>query len=356
MKVFISELHYDKNPNLYKKCILGFLSVLSIPYGVITSIRNFMYDKGLLKTFKPNVLTISVGNLTTGGVGKTPFTAELANFYTERGKKVGILSRGYGGSLQNKEVNVISDGEKIYFSAKESGDEPFWLSQNCKGALVFTCSSRVKASKLAVEKYGCEVLIADDSFQHRKLGRDINLMLVNEGTKFGNEKLLPAGPLRESLKGIKRATEIIVTNKSYDDENALKYCEELEKTYKKPVYLCKMIPDVCINIKNNDDILPKMVSTVAFCAIGQPEDFFNFIKKDYNLLDKKVFSDHHSYTQKDVEDIIDFAELNGVTNIITTEKDGVKIKDIISSMKTSVKIYAIKLKAFADMEKITDVR
>jgi len=356
MKVFISELHYDRNPNIYKKCILGFLSLFSIPYGIITSLRNFMYDKELIKSSKPDVLTISVGNLTTGGVGKTPFTAELANFYTERGKKVGILSRGYGGSLPNKEVNVISDGEKIYFSAKEAGDEPFWLSQNCKGSLVFTCSSRVKSSKLAAEKYGCEVLIADDSFQHRKLGRDLNLMLVNEGTKFGNEKLLPAGPLRESLKGIKRATKIIVTNKTYDDENALKYCEELEKTYQKPVFLCKMIPDICINIRKEEDILPKMVSVVSFCAIGQPGDFFNFIKKDYNLIDKIVFPDHHSYTLKDVENIIDFAERNGVTNIVTTEKDGVKIKDILSSLRTGIKIYAVKLKAFADMEKITDVR
>ena len=356
MKVFISEIHYDKNPNLPKKCILGFLSLLSVPYGIISSIRNFMYDRGILKTHKPDVLTISVGNLTTGGVGKTPFTLELAKYYTQKGKKVGILSRGYGGSLPNKEVNVVSDGEKIYFSAKEAGDEPFWLSQNCKNALVFTCSSRVKAAELAVEKYGCDVLIADDSFQHRKLGRDINLLLVNEGTKFGNEKLLPAGPLRESLNEIKRATRIIVTNKSYNDENALKFCEELEKTYKKQVYLCKMIPDICINIKNNDDILPKMVSVVAFCAIGQPEDFFNFVQKDYNLIDKKVFPDHHSYTQKDVENIVNFAEQNGVTNIITTEKDGVKIKDIISSVRTGIKIYAIKLKAFADMEKITDVR
>lgn len=355
MKVFISKLHYDENPDLYKKCILGFLSVLSVPYGIITSIRNFMYDKGLLKTFTPNVLTIGVGNLTTGGVGKTPFTAEIANYYTAIGKKVGILSRGYGGSLKNKEVNVISDGEKIYFSAKEAGDEPFWLSQNCKNTLVFTCSSRIKSAKLAVEKYGCEVLIADDAFQHRKLGRNLNLMLVNEGTKFGNGKILPAGPLRESLKGIKRADKIIVTNKTYNDENALKYCEELEKKYEKPVFLCKMVPDNCANIKNGE-ILPNMISVAAFCAIGQPDDFFNFIKKNYNLVDTKTFSDHHSYTLKDIEDIIYFAEQNGVNNLITTEKDAVKIKELYSSMKTGVKIYALKLKAFADMEKILNDR
>lgn len=355
MKVFISKLHYDQNPNLYKKCILELLSVLSVPYRIISSIRNFMYDKGILKTFMPPVLTIGVGNLTTGGVGKTPFTAEIANYYTAIGKKVGILSRGYGGSLKNKEVNVISDGEKIYFSAKEAGDEPFWLSQNCKNTLVFTCSSRIKSAKLAVEKYGCEVLIADDAFQHRKLGRNINLMLVNEGTKFGNEKLLPAGPLRESLKGIKRADKIIVTNKTYNDENALKYCEELEKKHKKPVYLCKMIPDNCTSIKNGET-LPKMISVVAFCAIGQPDDFYKFIQKDYNLIDTKTYPDHHFYNLKDVEGMIEFAEKNGVNNIITTEKDAVKIKELYSSIKTGIKIYALKLKAFADMEKILNDR
>ena len=355
MKVFISKLHYDKNPNFYKSCILGFLSLFSVPYGIISSVRNFMYDKGLLKTYTPPVLTIGVGNLTTGGVGKTPFVAEIAKYYTNSGKKVGILSRGYGGSLKNKEVNVISDGEKIYFSAKEAGDEPFWLSQNCPNTLVFTCSSRIKSAKLAIEKYNCQVLIADDAFQHRKLGRNINLMLVNEGTKFGNGKILPAGPLRESMNGIKRADKIIVTNKSYDDENALKYCEELEKKYGKPVYLCKMIPDKCTCIRNGE-ILPKMVSVGAFCAIGQPDDFYKFIQKDYNLIDTKTYSDHHSYTIKDAGDIIEFAEKNGVKDIITTEKDAVKIKELYSSMRTGIKIYALKLKAFADTENILNDR
>lgn len=355
MKVFISELHYDKNPNFFRKCILGFLSLFSAPYGIIVSIRNFMYDRNLIKAYMPPVLTIGVGNLTTGGVGKTPFVAEIANYYTNSGKKVGILSRGYGGSLKNKEVNVISDGEKIYFSAKEAGDEPFWLSQNCPNTLVFTCSSRIKSAKLAVEKYGCQVLIADDAFQHRKLGRNINLMLVNEGTKFGNGKILLAGPLRESLKGIKRADKIIVTNKSYSDENALKYCEELEKKYGKPVFLCKMVPDKCTCIRNGD-ILPKMVSVAAFCAIGQPGDFYEFVRRDYNLVDTKTYSDHHSYISEDIAEIVDFAEKNGVNNIITTEKDAVKIKDIYSSVRTGIKIYALKLKAFADMEKILNDR
>ena len=354
MKVFISKLHYDRKPNLYNKCILGFLSLFSVPYGIITSARNFLYDKGIIKSYKQNALTIVVGNLTTGGVGKTPFTAEIAKYYSERGKKVGILSRGYGGSLENKDVNVISDGEKIYFTAKEAGDEPFWLAENCRQALVFTCSSRIKAAKLAEEKYGCEILIADDAFQHRKLQRDINLLVVNAGMRFGNEKLLPAGPLRENLKGINRASKIIVTNKGFDDKNALKYCEELEKEYRKPVYLCKMLPDVCTNIKNNE-ILPKMSSVIAFCAIGQPDDFFEFVKKEYNFTDRKVFSDHHSYTLKDMEEIINLAEKNGVTNIVTTEKDAVKIKDLFSSVKTGIKIYALKLKAFADIGEILNV-
>lgn len=355
MKLFISKLHYKEKPSSWERILLFILWFFSIPYDMVTSFRNFLYDKNILKIYSPKVLTISVGNFTTGGVGKTPFTAELAKFYIKKCKKVAIISRGYGGSLSNKEVNIISDGKKIFYNAEEAGDEPYWLAVNCPTVMVLTCSSRSKAAKKAIDELNCDVLIADDAFQHRKLGRHINLVLIDKTNKFGNEFLLPAGPLRENLTGAKRADAIIVTNKSYSDEDALKYCDEIKKLFNKPVFMCKMIPISACNIKNNEGLY-KGASVLAFCAIGQPNEFFEFVKKDYYLQSEVVFPDHHSYNDEDIKLILKTAEENGIKHIVTTEKDAVKVKDIIGKFKTSIKVYALKLGAYADIEDIVNVK
>lgn len=356
MKLFLSKLHYEKNPNFIKKILTEFLSVCSIPYHVITSFRNFLYDKNILKSYCfKNVTVISVGNLTTGGVGKTPFTAELANYYINKGKKVAVISRGYGGKLSNKEVNIISDGLNIKYTAKDSGDEPFWIATNCPSVIVITCSSRVKAAEKAIKDFNCEIIIADDAFQHRKLGRNINLILVDSINQFGNSHLLPAGPLRESFSGIKRATAIVVTNKSDCIENALKYCDTIKNKFHKPVFLCEMTPDRAFDITTNEPLYLG-ANTIAFCAIGQPKEFFDFVQNDYNLSYAMEFPDHHSYTENDIELLIKLAEQNNVNFLITTEKDAVKIKDIYLKLNTSIKIFALKLKACADIEDILNAK
>lgn len=355
MKLYISKLHYKKNPTIWEKTVIFFLWLLSIPYDMITSVRNFLYDKNLIKIYNPKVLTIAVGNLTTGGVGKTPFTAELANFYVKKLKKVAVLSRGYGGSLSNKEVNVISDGQKICYDAKQAGDEPFWIASNCPSVAVLTCSSRAKAAEKAIKDLNCDVLIADDAFQHRKLGRHINIVLVDKTNKFGNEYLLPAGPLREDLSGMKRADVVVVTNKSASDDEALKYCDEIKYKFKKPVFMCKMIPVGAYNIKNNDSLYAG-ATVLAFCAIGQPKEFFEFVKKDYYMQTEMTFPDHHSYTDEDMKLILETAEKSNVSKIITTEKDAVKIKELIGKFKTDIKAYALKLGSYADIEDIVNVK
>ena len=246
--------------------------------------------------------------------------------------------------MPNKEVNIVSDGKKINFTAEEAGDEPFWLALNCPSAVVLTCSSRVKAAEKAIKDFGCDILIADDAFQHRKLGRNINLVLVDSKNKFGNGHLLPAGPLRESFGGIKRATAIVVTSKSADDEEALKYCDEVKKKFHKPVFLCKMVP------------LYDGASVIAFCAIGQPKEFFGFVEKDFYMSSAMEFPDHHAYSAEDMELLFQMAEKNGVNNLVTTEKDAVKIKDIYGKFKTDIRVFALKLKACADIEDILNAR
>ena len=136
-------------------------------YGIGSALKNKLYDKNIIKPKKVNSFVISIGNITTGGVGKTPVVSEIAKYFIAKGYKTAIISRGYGGKLSNKNINVISDGEKIYYNARLAGDEPFWLAENTKGAVVITSKNRYKAAKYAIEKFGVTKIILDDGFKHR---------------------------------------------------------------------------------------------------------------------------------------------------------------------------------------------
>lgn len=351
MKLFISKLHYTQERNLLQNIVLIFLSIISFFYFIAIWLRNRLYDLKILRTYSANALVVSVGNLTTGGVGKTPVVSEIANYYSRKGQKTAILSRGYGGELNNKTPNIISEGNGPKFSAKEAGDEPYWLSENSLSSVVITCRNRILAAKTAIKDYGAQVLILDDGFQHRKLGRNINCMLVDAKNKFGNGHLLPAGPLRENFGEVKRADKIIVVNKSFDDKDALKYCDELKEHFKKPVYLCKMVPEVVYNLADKS-ILPINSRVIAFSAIGQPKEFYAFLHKDYKLTAVIDFEDHYSYEMSDIERLIRIAKREKITQLITTEKDAVKINAIVDIKTLPVSLYALKLRAVLDLEDI----
>ena len=217
LKTEITKLHYNKEA---KGFLFNLLKFCSLFYGAGSSFKNFLYDKSILKPAKANVYVISVGNLTTGGVGKTPVVAEIAKYFVEQGEKPAIISRGYGGKLNNKKINVISDGINLYHKADMAGDEPYWLAVNLNMCAVLTCSNRAKAAKYAIEKLGATKIILDDGFQHRKLHRDLNLVLVDFEKMFGNENLLPAGPLREGTEGFKRIDKLIIVSKNTDHTKA----------------------------------------------------------------------------------------------------------------------------------------
>ena len=354
MKLFISKLHYKKNLNFYEKLALISLKGLSIFYSAVVNVRNKMYDKKLLRAYGSKSYVVAIGNITTGGVGKTPFTLEAAKHFLSLNKKVAIISRGYGSKLSNNEPTLISDGSGALFKASIAGDEPVWLAENCKGAYVVTCKSRIKAEKFLQEKYQPDVIILDDAFQHRKMKRDLDIVLVDAKNKFGNACVLPAGPLRESLQSMNRAHKVVVVNKSFEDEKALKFCDYLKERYKKDTYLCKIIPDCAYNITTGE-ILPQNSKVMAFSAIGQPVGFYDFLKKDYNLLAVLEFEDHHMYDKMDVAKIIEYAQEENIEHIVTTEKDAVKIIDIIKDVDMPVKFYALKLKAYMDTKEVLGV-
>lgn len=332
-KTKITEIHYNKDAKGLTFSILKFLSLF---YAIGSNTKNFLYDKKILKPKKVKAKVISIGNLTTGGVGKTPVVCEIAKYLKSNGEKVAIISRGYGGKLSNKNINIISDGNKIFHDAKMAGDEPFWLAQNTQ-CIVITSKNRFLAAKYAVEKYGVSTILLDDGFQHRKFHRDTNIVLMDSVKGFGNENLLPAGPLREGLEAFKRIDKFVIVSKSTAHTRAEKLAKIMSKKMNVQTFICKIEPDCVYNIKTKEN-LPTKASATAICAIGQPEQFYNFLN-DYNITQKITFDDHHQYCAEDLHNI------SG--NIITTEKDAVKLLPFENK-----NIYALKLKTKLDIENL----
>lgn len=332
LKTEISKIHYDKNA---KGLIIKILEFASIFYGLGSGLKNKLYDKNIIKPKKVNAFVISVGNVTTGGVGKTPVVSEIAKFLINKGEKVGIISRGYGGKLSNKNINIISDGEKIYYNANLAGDEPYWLAQNTKGVIVITCKNRYKAAEYAINKFGVTKIILDDGFQHRKLYRDLDIVLMDSKMGFGNEKLLPAGPLREGTEAFSRIDKLIIVSKDIDHSRAEKLSKIMGKKLKVQTQVCYTEPDIVYNIKTGE-ILPKGTEITAICAIGQPTQFYNFLN-DYKIKNTKDFDDHHLYTEEEIPQ----------GTIVTTEKDAVKMANFNRN-----DIYALRLKTVINVEEL----
>lgn len=335
LKTEITRIHYNKDA---KGFIFNLLKFCSVFYGIGSSAKNFLYDKGILKAKKVDAYVISVGNFTTGGVGKTPVVAELARYFVDKGEKVAIISRGYGGKLDNKKVNIISDGINLYHKADMAGDEPYWLAVNLNMCAVLTCSNRVKACEHAIKELGVTKIILDDGFQHRKLYRDLNLVLVDSEKMFGNENLLPAGPLREGIEGFKRVDKLIIVSKNTEHTKAEKLARIMQKKQKIETVVCKVEPDYAYNTISGEH-LEKGSEITALSAIGQPEQFYKFLEPDYKIKEKITFDDHHQYTLTDIENI--------EGNIVTTEKDAVKLALLGKS-----NIYALKLKTVLDINKL----
>lgn len=356
MKNFVANIHYAKYLLPEEKLAYLGLGFCKIFYSIGVFSRLLTYKMGIKKPKKVNAYVISIGNITTGGTGKTPVCVAVANYFSEKlNKKTAILSRGYGGKLSNTNVNTISDGNNIFFSAHMSGDEPYWLAYNAQKTAVLTCKNRIEAANIAIEKHNAEVLILDDGYQHLKLHRDFNIMLIDGNLKFGNQKLLPQGPLREPLTEIHRADCILIMNKRSLDNEATLECEkfafEISEKYKKPTTVCNFAPIGIFSLKTEEELFaPKKI--YAFAGIGQPKFFFEYLKnKNYELVKERVYEDHHLYTQIDIENILLEAKKLGAEAIVTTEKDAVKIKGFLSKLDNNL-FYALKLGLDIDIEKI----
>lgn len=284
-----------KTPRYWQKrnLISLMLAPLSLMYGAATSLR-----LKLKKPFKAEVPVICVGNLTAGGVGKTPVAVAVAEILIKKGKNPFFISRGYGGKLSG----VVVDAKK--HTAAEVGDEPLILASVAKCVV---CHNRAKAAEIAVQN-GADVLIMDDGFQNPTLYKDVSLLVFNGQFGILNGRIIPAGPLRENFeKGLKRADAAVFVG---DDKTGL-----LEK-------LKLQVFHASIKEEKPEH---KNTPVVAFAGIGYPQKFYDSLEKcGLHVANAYDFPDHHFYKKDELKAIIKKAKKKGLP-IYTTQKDFVKI-------------------------------
>jgi tetraacyldisaccharide 4'-kinase len=304
------------------------LKILSVLYGAVIRTRNILYDKGFFRIIHTPPLVVSIGNIEAGGTGKTPFTMALAEELRKRGRRVCILTRGYRGSLKGPVLIRAGNRED------EAGDEALLMARSMN-VPVIKSPDRVKGALFAHVHFGCEIVVLDDGFQHRRIHRDLDIVLISRDVEHAC--LLPAGPLREPASSLKRADIIIPMKVSG---------HQVAQVDLKPVCL--------VNIQGTLTGLESVTGkkALAFCAIGTPEHFFRMAEGLGVKIERHPFRDHHRYTQRDFMEIMDMAA--GKDLILTTEKDLVKI-DPAWVGNLSGKLHAVRVAIdMPGLEKIAD--
>jgi tetraacyldisaccharide 4'-kinase len=279
---------------------------LTLPYGAVSRLKARAYKKGLLRQQRLHGAVISVGNLTTGGTGKTPMVLWLAERLLAEGKKAGILTRGYRG-----ETSLIgSTADEVQLLQRRLGD---------RVAFGIGADRFARGSELA--RRGTDWFILDDGFQHLQLARDVDIVLIDATNPFGGGHLLPAGRLREPKSALSRADIIVITRSGHAPaiEAAIRR-ESRAPIFYAGVRLDSVMPWRAENAREIADVQRKKL--FAFCGIGNPSAFVaNLREWGFQIVAERFFPDHHRYTLEDVQVIESEARLAAADALICTEKD-----------------------------------
>jgi tetraacyldisaccharide 4'-kinase len=272
------------------------------------------------------VTTISVGNLTVGGNGKTPFTLFLANRLQSHGLKVAIVSRGYNRAPTRARALQVADGGVLKISPEEAGDEPAMLAKSFSGPIA-VARRRIDAIELLTQLGPLDVVILDDGFQHERLHRDVDFVLVSSQGGFGNGWMLPAGPMREPIGSVRRADAIVIVN-SGDQASALRP-SEIKKLGSRKILRASIQPHSLVATENGAwrEIPLGLVGrrVLAVSGLADARGFYAMLRElEADLVGVFEFPDHHAYTNADWQTIV--TATRDVDMVVTTEKDLVKLE------------------------------
>jgi len=302
----------------FAKVLRLLLGVTAQFYSTLIRLRNFLYSKRWLKTHRVNAVVISVGNVTTGGTGKTPLVIWLCNKITQNSKL----------KAQNSKCVILTRGYKT--KKGKFSDEPAILAKSCPEARVIVNPDRVAGATEAVSKWGATMLIMDDGFQHRRLSRNLDIVTIDAMCPFGYGKVLPAGLLREPVTALKRASAVIITRCDQVAEGELNDLEEQLRRINPDIPVARSVhAPVCAKSLGRGELSIEELTDkkiFAFCGIGNPGAFLGTIRSlGTNLAGSKVYNDHHRYTDNDIADIREEARYLRADLVLTTQKDWNKI-------------------------------
>jgi tetraacyldisaccharide 4'-kinase len=292
-------------------------------YGAGARLRRKAYQQGWLRSKRLSRPVISVGNLTVGGSGKTPIVAQVAEILLRHGYKPAILTRGYGRDHGSDLIALGPQPERAT-DARTAGDEPALLARALPQVPVIICADRFRAGQLAEERFGVDVHILDDGFQHFALERDIDLVAIDVTQDVLRNAVLPAGRLREPVSALARADLIVLTRTEIRDPGPIEKQVKVINS-RVPVFRCATGLHGLVDAGSGKAIEAETYRgrpVCAFCAIGNPAAFFSDLRRwGFNPVAEVVFRDHHVYTPEDIQRINKAATEKGAVALLTTEKD-----------------------------------
>jgi tetraacyldisaccharide 4'-kinase len=317
------------------------LRVLSWGWQAVIRLRNAGYDSGLLGTQAAAVPVITVGNITTGGTGKTPLVAWLCNLLHGRGVRCAILTRGY----KTRPGQVT--------------DEPALLGKACLAPVVVN-HDRVAGAKKAVSEHKAAVLVMDDGFQHRRLRRDADIVAVDATCPFGYGRILPAGLLREPVSSLKRASAVVITRFDQADEEQVGRLVQEIRRYAPGIVIAKAVHrhTHAVTIGNKTLGLEELRKrkVFAFCGIGNPKAFYDCLEQNgIHLTGTKTFDDHHDYQDWEMKGLFREAAISGADVLLCTQKDWVKSALLAPEAKPMLAYMAMELEFVEGLDELCEL-
>ncbi|MDO5580348.1 MAG: tetraacyldisaccharide 4'-kinase [Planctomycetia bacterium] len=328
---FYQTLIQGRKKGVIRFFLRSLLWMISLIYSLIMRIRNGLYDKNIFRNEKISVPVISVGNITLGGTGKTPMVAWLLNFYQERKENPALISRGYHAreiSKANQDHSPFSD------SISEGNDEARELALRLPGLIHYSGADRVSVAHHLINDHpDTSLLILDDAFQHRRIHRDLDLVLLDALNPFGYGHIFPRGLLREPLRALQRADAVLLSRADLaSEEQKSEIRKKAEKSGCNPLW-CEVAHTFSRVFSGEIPVASfekwkkeKKGNFIAFCGLGNPEGFRLALEKQgINLAHFIPFSDHHVYTKEDFDLLLDRKKRSDAVGFLTTMKDLVKI-------------------------------
>jgi len=304
------------------------LVLLSLVYRMVLRLRALGYAWGLFRKKRLPVPVISVGNITIGGTGKTPAVIMIAGLLRRRGRRPVVLSRGYG----RRDDSAIAVATGPAARPDEVGDEPALMAASLHDVPIVAGRDRYRAGREAYERFSPDVAVLDDGFQHVRLERDLDIVLIDGTDPFGSGRLFPAGILREPLRELRRADAVVITRSDHARDLA-GLRSKIGGFTKAPVFTARHAPEVLVNIKDGgtrpvSDL--RGTPVFAFAGIARPEGFFSLLTElGASVRGSISYADHYRYRPEDLAMLIRRQTESGAALLVTTEKDGVKLRGMM---------------------------